>query len=156
LALLGEAVDVLSGSPARLEQTRALIELAGAFRRAGRRAEAQTALRAGLDQASRSGARRLADRAREELRAAGGRPRRERTSGPDALTASERRVARMAAEGLTNRQIAQALLVTVKTVEMHLAHAYANLDIHGREEELGDLLPVESSRRSAGSGSPDG
>ncbi|HKP91309.1 MAG TPA: helix-turn-helix transcriptional regulator, partial [Thermoleophilaceae bacterium] len=76
----------------------------------------------------------LAERARQELRAAGGRPRRARITGVESLTASERRVAAMAAEGLSNPEIAQALFVTKKTVETHLANAYGKLGIHSRTE----------------------
>ena len=77
--------------------------------------------------------------ARAELITAGGRPRRERRHGVDALTPSERRVARLAADGRTNRQIAQSLYVTLKTVETHLAHAYAKLGISQRSELPGAL-----------------
>ena len=80
------------------------------------------------------GARPLAERARQELRAAGGRPRRPRTTGTQALTASERRIAAMAADGLSNPEIAQALFVTKKTVEAHLSSAYRKLDIHSRNQ----------------------
>jgi DNA-binding CsgD family transcriptional regulator len=74
----------------------------------------------------------LAARAREELVSAGARPRRERLSGVEALTASERRVAQMAAAGMTNREIAQALFVTIKAVAFHLTHVYEKLDVAGR------------------------
>ena len=53
-------------------------------------------------------------------------------SGVDELTASERRVAHMAAEGLSNKEIAQVLFVTAKTVEQHLGRAYRKLDINSR------------------------
>ena len=131
---LQEAVAVLAAGPARLEHARALVDLGAALRRSGRRAEARDVLRSGLDAAHRCGAHRLTARAHEELRTAGARPRRERLSGPEALTAAERRVAQMAAQGLTNRQIAQALFVTTKTVEMHLARVYAKLAIKRRLE----------------------
>ncbi|HEV2814430.1 MAG TPA: helix-turn-helix transcriptional regulator, partial [Solirubrobacteraceae bacterium] len=97
-------------------------------------------LRRALDLADACSARPLADRARHELRAAGGRPRRPRTSGVDALTASERRIAGMAAGGLSNPEIAQALFVTTKTVEAHLSNAYRKLGIHSRGE-LAAALP---------------
>jgi DNA-binding CsgD family transcriptional regulator len=67
--------------------------------------------------------------------AAGARPRRAALEGPDALTPSERRVARLAVEGLSNREIAQTLFVTTRTVELHLTHAYAKLGVRSR----GDL-----------------
>jgi DNA-binding CsgD family transcriptional regulator len=85
-----------------------------------------------LDLAAGCGAGALATRAREELVTAGARPRRERLNGVEALTASERRVAHMAAAGMTNREIAQALFVTIKAVALHLTHVYEKLDITGR------------------------
>jgi DNA-binding CsgD family transcriptional regulator len=69
----------------------------------------------------------------------GGRPRRPALTGRDALTPTEARVANMAAEGQSTPEIAQALFVTPKTVETHLAHAYRKLDIHTRSE-LADAL----------------
>ena len=142
---LEEAVSTLAQSPARLEHARAMTDLGAALRRAGRRAEARDQLRAGLDMAHRCGALQLSARGRAELRAAGARPRRERLSGAEALTASERRVAELAAEGLTNRQIAQTLFVTTKTIEMHLGHVYPKLGIAGRRE-LSQALSQGSHR----------
>ena len=125
---------MLAGSPAVLELARAQVELGAALRRANQRAEAREPLRAGLDLAQRCGATRLAERARSELRATGARPRREALSGRAALTASERRTAEMAAAGMSNPAIAQALFVTVKTVEGHLSGAYRKLDVRSRAE----------------------
>ena len=62
------------------------------------------------------------------------RPRRLVLSGVDSLTPSERRIAAMAAEGLSNREIAQALFVTLRTVEMHLSNAFRKLDISSRTQ----------------------
>jgi DNA-binding CsgD family transcriptional regulator len=133
-ALLEEAVQVLSGSPAQLESARALVDLGGALRRAGQRTEAREHLRQGLELALRCGADALAERAREELLTSGAHLRRERLSGPEALTPSELRVARMAAVGHTNPEIAQALFLTRRTVETHLTHAYQKLGIGSRRE----------------------
>jgi DNA-binding CsgD family transcriptional regulator len=144
LALLAESADVLRGSPARLERARSLTELGAALRRAGQRTAARPLLAEALDLASRCGARPLAGRAHDELIAAGGRPRRERQYGTAALTPSELRVARLAADGRTNREIARGLYVTPKTVETHLAHAYAKLGITGRAG-LAAALAGESS-----------
>jgi DNA-binding CsgD family transcriptional regulator len=76
----------------------------------------------------------VAEQARAELVITGARPRRERISGLQALTPSERRVAQLAAQGLTNRQIAQALFVSHPTVVTHLGHCYQKLGIGSRDE----------------------
>ncbi|HEU4977626.1 MAG TPA: AAA family ATPase [Solirubrobacteraceae bacterium] len=144
IELLELAVATLERGPSRLEQARALVDLGAARRRAGRRADAREPLRRGLDLAAACGASVLAARAREELVAAGARPRRERLSGREALTASERRVALMAADGMSNREIAQALFVTMKTVAMHLTRSYDKLAISGRAELPAALGTVDS------------
>jgi DNA-binding CsgD family transcriptional regulator len=131
---LRKAVELLERSPARLEHARALVELGVALRAGRQPVAAREPLRAGLDLAQRCGAQRLAERASGELRATGARPRREALSGRAALTASELRTARMAAAGLSNPAIAQALFVTVKTVEGHLSGAYRKLDVRSRSE----------------------
>ncbi len=132
LELLADAERTLAVSPAQLEHARALVELGAALRRAGRRTAAREPLRAGLDSAVACGALRLSERARAELVASGARPRRARSTGPEALTPSELRVARLAAEGRTNNEVAQALFVTPKTVDTHLTHVYAKLEITSR------------------------
>ena len=109
------------------------------LRRERKRKAAVDQLRKALDEADRAGAGALAAEAREELLAAGARPRRARLSGRDALTPSELRVASRAAQGRTNRDIAQSLFVTVKTVEAHLGSAYRKLGIASRAE-LPDAL----------------
>ena len=93
-----------------------------------------------MDLAHHCGARPLAERARQELLACGARPRRLVLSGVESLTVSERRVAEMAAGGKSNPEIAQALFVTRKTVEAHLAQAYRKLDIGSREQLPAALL----------------
>jgi DNA-binding CsgD family transcriptional regulator len=126
---LEQAVQVLGDSPFALEHTRALVDLGAALRRAKRRVDARESLRQGLELAQRCGASALAQRAHEELAATGARPRRIELTGVDSLTASERRVAQMAAQGMTNREIAQALFVTIKTVQKHLGNTYMKLDV---------------------------
>ena len=132
--LLREAVSVLERSPSHLEYARALTDLGGALRRNGNRADAREPLRQAVDIAHRSGAAALAGRAHSELLATGARPRRIALTGRDALTATELRVAEMAADGQSTPEIAQALFVTTKTVETHLGHAYQKLEIHSRRE----------------------
>jgi DNA-binding CsgD family transcriptional regulator len=132
--LLRESAEVLEGSPSCLELCRTLIDLGATLRREGGGSEARETLRSGLDMAHRFEAWALADRAEEELRASGARPRRRVLKGPDSLTPAQRRVAEMAAKGLSNREVAQALFVTRRTVETHLTEAYSKLGIDSREE----------------------
>ena len=136
---LHEAVAILGAGQDRLEHIRALVDLGAALRRSGRRAAARSPLREALDLAARGGATALALAARTELLASGARPRRDELRGRDALTASERRIAMLAAEGHSNREIAQALFVTQRTVETHLTHAYSKLGIDSREHLAGAL-----------------
>jgi DNA-binding CsgD family transcriptional regulator len=147
MALLEDSFAVLRDSPAQLERAHSLAALGAARRRAGRRSAAREPLAEALDLAARCGARPLAVRAREELRATGARPRSEWRTGVEALTPSELRVARMAAAGKTNREIAQELFVTLKTVEGHLARAYDKLEIKSRSE-LRHRLEGEKTRVS--------
>jgi DNA-binding CsgD family transcriptional regulator len=143
LALLGDSVAALEGSPALLERAHSLAELGAALRRSGERAAARDPLTRALDLAARCGARPLAARVRDEVRATGARPRRPWRTGVEALTPSEIRVARLAAEGRSNREIACELYVTLKAIEGHLARAYAKLGIEGR----GQLPEVLGSRK---------
>ena len=135
--LLREATDVLADSHARLEHARALIDLGAALRRANSRNEARKQLREGIDLAHQCGASALVARGNEELAATGAHPRKVMLSGLESLTASERRVAQMAAEEVSNKEIAQALFVTVKTVEVHLSRVYRKLDIQSRRQLAG-------------------
>ena len=131
---LRESLNVLRASSARLEHARTLVELGAAVRRANQRAEARELLKEGLDFAVRSGSQPLIEQAEAELAATGARPRRLLLSGVESLTASEKRVAKFAAEGLSNKDIAQALFVTTKTVEVHLSNVYRKLGIGSRNE----------------------
>jgi DNA-binding NarL/FixJ family response regulator len=132
-------VVTLERSQARVELARARADLGTALRRAGERRDARTELERALDLAHHCGATEIAARAREELLALGAKPRRDAYTGPEALTSSELRVARLAAEGLTNREIAQALFITGKTASVHLSRAYRKLGISSRTA-LGDAL----------------
>ncbi len=133
------AADVAGGAASRLEQAHCLVELGAAMRRAGHRRAAREPLLEGLDLAHRCGAAPLEERARVELAAAGARPRSVVRSGVNSLTPSELRVARLAAAGRTNREIAQELFVTAKTIETQLRAVYRKLEIAGRRE-LPDTL----------------
>jgi DNA-binding CsgD family transcriptional regulator len=136
---LAEALAVLEPSPARLEHARVLVDLGATYRAAGQRSGAREPLLEALALAARCGARTLERRARAELAAIGVRPRRPERAGADSLTPSERRVAELAATGATNREIAQTLFVTEKTVETHLGRSFRKLDISSRRQ-LPDVL----------------
>jgi DNA-binding CsgD family transcriptional regulator len=136
---LESAVEVLAPSPARLEYARALLDFGATFRAAGQRTAARAPLLEALELAARCGARTVVRRARAELAAIGVRPRATNRSGADSLTPSERRVVELAASGGTNREIAQTLFVTEKTVETHLGRAFRKLDVSSRRQ-LPDVL----------------
>ena len=131
---LEEAVSALESSPMRLEHAKALTALGSAIRRCRKPTQARDPLRRAFELAEACGAERLAGQIRTELHASGARPRSSALSGPDSLTASERRVADLAAGGQSNKEIAQALFVTPKTVEVHLSAAYRKLGIGSRRE----------------------
>ncbi len=133
-ALLREAVDDLERGDARVDRARALADLGAMLRRRNRRTQAREFLREALDVAHRAGAAPLADYAETELRATGARPRRAVLTGLDSLTASERRVAELAGDGLTNREIAQSLFVTARTVEGHLTSVFRKLELASRDQ----------------------
>lgn len=131
---LEEAVEVTRSPWARLEHARALLALGGNLRRAKRPTEARAHLREAHDLAVRCGATPMADAARWELAAAGGRPRSTAGTGADSLTPSERRVAELAAAGRRNQEIAQQLFLSPKTIEVHLSSSYRKLGISARGE----------------------
>jgi DNA-binding CsgD family transcriptional regulator len=134
IARLRTAVEILDDSPRMLTRIRAITVLGGMLRRNQRAREARDHLKSALDLAHRHGAVALADDARQELIVAGGRPRRPTTTGLDALTPSERRVAQLVAQGLTNRQIAHFLFVSPRTVTTHLTHIYQKIGLSSRSE----------------------
>jgi tetratricopeptide (TPR) repeat protein len=135
VSLLREAIDAFEHGDAKLERARALADLGAMLRRRNRRVEARELLREALDAAHRAGAGLVADFAETELRATGARPRSLVLSGVDSLTASERRIAEFASKRLTNREIAQTLFVTTRTVEGHLTSIFRKLQLDSR----GDL-----------------
>lgn len=148
IAWLRRSVERLDGTPYELELARSLVELGGALRRLGARRDAREPLGRGVGLARECGALALAERGHEELRAAGARPRTLALRGTEALTPSERRVADLAATGLTNRQIAAQLFLSRKTVEAHLGAIYRKLEVDRRG--LSDAL----DRRLADAATP--
>jgi DNA-binding CsgD family transcriptional regulator len=126
---LGDALGSLSGVPWYL--VRARILLGESLLRVDDRTGARAHFRDAVDLAARCGFWPLAQQARDGLVAAGGRLH-ARAAG--VLTAGERRVAELAASGATNREIAETLLVALRTVEIHLTSAYRKLGVTGRTE----------------------
>ena len=139
--LLREAIESFERAGASLERARALADLGAMLRRRNRRSDARELLREALDIAHRAGARRLAEQAETELRATGARPRRAFLTGLDSLTASERRIAELAGAGQTNREIAQTLFITTRTVEGHLTSVFRKLRLDSRNGLRAVLAP---------------
>lgn len=139
IADLEDAIRIFADAGLLLDEAWARFDAGLTLRAAGRRTDARAHLREALDRADRIESTLLAGRAREELIQLGARPRRARTSGARALTATERRVARMAADGLTNREIAERLFVTIHAIRFHLRNAYAKLGVSHRQD-LPDAL----------------
>ena len=131
---LEEAAALLERSDQRIERARAFAALGAELRRARRPTDAREPLRRALELAEHAGARALAEHVRSELYATGARPRTTALDGVESLTERELRVATLAADGQTNRDIAQTLYVTPKTVEVHLTNAYRKLSIGSRRE----------------------
>ena len=145
IATLQEAVEAFEGTDLRLELGWALHDL-------GRGSAAIAAPPANRCAGRSTSGTARSPRCWPAMRTASSRPRRpprrERLDGVEALTPAERRVAQLAAEGLTNRQIAETLWVTLKTVEVHLGRSYGKLGIGGRGE-LVVALGLEDGARAA-------
>jgi len=131
---LEQAVELLEASNQRIERARALAALGAELRRARRPTDAREPLGRALEICEVAGAKGLEEHVRSELYATGARPRTTALAGVEALTERELRVATLAAGGQTNRDIAQTLYVTPKTVEVHLSNAYRKLNIASRRE----------------------
>jgi DNA-binding CsgD family transcriptional regulator len=146
-----EALDTLVQAITALEITEAKLELAHAhaglgrgLRRSGQRVEARLHLTISLDLAHRCGASGLETEIRQELTAAGARPRRSALSGVESLTPTELRIAQLAAQGGSNRDIAEMIFVSRNTVAWHLRNVYRKLQIDPREE-LTPLVEAQGS-----------
>ena len=136
IARLEAAAATLARSALRTEEARARTDLGIALLRGGRRIDGRRELESALESALACGAKGTAQLAAEELEIAGASPRKLQF---DELTPSERRVAEMAADGQTNRQIAEELYVTAKTVENHLTRVYGKLGVRSRTALKGAL-----------------
>ncbi|MGK5732477.1 LuxR C-terminal-related transcriptional regulator [Streptomyces sp. URMC 124] len=139
LRLLGDSVDALASSPARLEHCKAEFQLGHELLRHGDTDGARRHLRRVIERATHCGYHLLAGIARRLLVTAGGRMAQLAASPLDSLTGSERRVAALARDGASNKKIAETLFITTRTVEMHLTNVYRKLGVRGRTELPGGL-----------------
>ncbi|WP_308103156.1 AAA family ATPase [Streptomyces sichuanensis] len=144
---LAEAVDVLADSPARLEHAKATYQLGHELLARGDARAARRHLRQSIELATRCGYHALSAVARTQLLTAGGRMSQIAVSPLDSLTDSERRIATLARGGISNREIAEALFITPRTVEMHLTNVYRKLDVRGRAD-LPRQLAAPGPRRT--------
>lgn len=134
-----------------LERVETLIAYGAFLRRSGHPAKARPLLAEALAIAEKKDAAWYVDAAAEELAVAGGRRRRARSS-PGELTPQERRIASLAREGRSNREIAQRLVVALSTVETHLQHIYAKLGINSRRQLM--TMPAPDSADAKDQGNP--
>jgi DNA-binding CsgD family transcriptional regulator len=154
VADLREAAAILDGSPAHLARAHVLGDLGAALLDRGQRIDARETLRGAAEVAHRCGATALTRRALADLRRTGARPRRAARTGPAALTPAQRRVAELAARGVANRDIAEHLVVTTRTVEFHLSATYRKLGIRTRAELRSTMADEMDARNVAMSAAP--
>ncbi|BCJ73934.1 helix-turn-helix transcriptional regulator [Catellatospora sp. IY07-71] len=135
-----DALELHAAGDRAFERARTELLYGSLLRRLRRRTQARTELRSALESFERLHADRWAQWTRAELRATGesARPRAEVTDGE--LTPQQRQIARHAAQGATNREIAEQLFLSPRTVEHHLGNIFAKLGIRSRVE-LTKLLP---------------
>ena len=127
------ALDLHEEGEWPFERARTLLAFGARLHRARLRTEARERLRTALESFERLGANAWVERTNSELRAAGA-VRRDPISDPDELTAQEVRVALAVARGATNREVAEELFLSPKTIEFHLGRVYRKLGIHSRTE----------------------
>jgi DNA-binding CsgD family transcriptional regulator len=135
-AELAQAAEQYGELGLRFERARSLLSLGRAQRRQRKWGAARDALDQAAAEFDELGSLGWAQQARDERARVGGR----RPSGEGELTPAERRVAELAADGLSNKEIARDLVVTVRTVEEHLKNAYAKLDVRSRTQLARRLL----------------
>ncbi|MBL3808129.1 AAA family ATPase [Streptomyces sp. BRB081] len=141
---LRQAVSLLAESPARAQHARASLSLGRALVADGAVREGREHMREAVGLARRCGCVALARQARDDLVAAGGRMREVTASPLDMLTGTERTVAGLVASGAGNREVAESLFVTVRTVELHLTSVYRKLGV-ARRGELAEALRADGT-----------
>jgi ATP/maltotriose-dependent transcriptional regulator MalT len=144
-----ESVERLADSRAAIELARSRLAYGEWLRRASRRVDSREQLRAAYEMFSQMGAAAFAERARRELSATGETVRKRTAETVDELTTQEKQVARLAAQGLTNPEIAAQLFISPRTVEYHLSKVFPKLGISSRRELPGALPGAEPSAMPA-------
>jgi DNA-binding CsgD family transcriptional regulator len=139
-AIFAEAHRLVCALPSPFERARTELCWGERLRRDGRRVEARRHLHDARGRFQALGAVPWAEKAERELRFSGGRARRGPRARSDELTPQQLQIATMVAEGKTNRNIADSLFLSPKTIEFHLGHVYRKLDVSNRTELTRALL----------------
>jgi DNA-binding CsgD family transcriptional regulator len=147
--LYQEAIDRLGRGRLRTELARAHLLYGEWLRRENRRVDAREHLHTAYDMLVEIGMEAFAERARKEIQASGEKVRKRTVETRDDLTPQERQVARLARDGLTNREIASQLFLSTRTVEYHLHKVFAKLGI-GSRMGLHDALPNKDREAAMG------
>jgi DNA-binding NarL/FixJ family response regulator len=140
----------LGGSSSALERAIANASYGRFLRRRGERRAAARLLQTASEGFHRLGAQPFLDRCTVETAACGLTPNRRSDGYSATLTPQEQTVARLVCTGLTNQQVADELVLSVKTIDYHLAHVYTKLDVHSRTQLMANIVRTSTSGRSRG------